>query len=158
MSALDIFFAVVVFSSILTLIALVLTLVVVDGIGYVNNAVANVPTMTPSSFSGNMESTAMFLPTLAGLMVIMMIAASWILSFFIKSHPLGAVYAMVFLILYTIVSLFVSNAMVQVLRLNVFSTVIGSGSLPIFIIVNMPIILIFATLVDIAISVFALRQ
>ncbi|MEM3470588.1 MAG: hypothetical protein QXZ36_07600 [Thermoproteota archaeon] len=164
MAAYDIFFAVVILSTILEIIFLPLTYVVYSSMSLVQNAIANIPTFAPvSSITTMSKSFILFIPTAAALMVYLLILESWILSFFIKGHPLGAVYAIVMLFVFTIASFFVANEVVVLTRAiqaasPTFATILSNSSFMLFTIINMPYILVFATVVDIGIAVVALRS
>lgn len=125
------------------------------GITAVSNSFNGIQTMTPSNFSSNMLQTALFLPNIGALMILIMIGSSWMLSFFFKAHPLAAIYAIAMLIIYLAISFFVSNAMIQVMRISSFSTILPNAGLLVYIMMNMPLILVFATVVDVAIAIIS---
>lgn len=159
MTVLDIFVAVIVVSSLLGLLLLSLSYVSITGITLIQNATANIPTYTPASLSTSLISIANFLPTLAVLFVIILIVFSWMLSAFIKTNPLAVVVSIVWLIFYTIISFFISHYLIQtVYAVTVFKT-LGSGPNLLYLFwANIPIVLVVASCVDIAIAVLSYRQ
>lgn len=158
MTVLDIFVAVIVVSSILGLVLLSLSYVAVNGITLVQNATANIPTLTPSSLSTSLKATASFLPTISVIFVIVLIVFSWMLSAFIKSNPLAVVVSIVWLIFYTIISFFMSHYLISTVDgIAIFRSLGSSPNLLYLFWANLPIILIVSSLVDIGIAVMAYR-
>ena len=154
----DIFFSVCVISAIVGIIFMAMSYVDVTGISEVSNATAGLPTYTPSTMASSFTQTALFLPTLAVIMVVVLILESWILSAFIKASPLSAVVAIAFLVVYTIASFFISNAMIQVMNVvPIFHNATNANLLFLFF-ANMPTILVFATVIDIGIAMLALNS
>ena len=88
-------------------------------------------------------------------MTLLLILETWMLSYFIRASPLAAIYSVAMLVAYTIVSFFVSNTAIVVARLPVFAAIAGSGNLLFLMYLNMPVILVFASLIDIIISFLA---
>jgi len=80
MTVIDIFYAVIIVSSLLGIIMLAMSYVVITGITLVNTAVAGIPTFTPASFSSGLIATAKFFPTVAVILVVVLIVFSWMLS------------------------------------------------------------------------------
>ena len=72
MTVLDIFYAVIVVSSILGLLLLSVSYVAITGINLVTNATANLPTYTPQSFSTSLSSVVGMLPTFAVIFVLVL--------------------------------------------------------------------------------------
>lgn len=158
MTVLDIFVAVIVVSSILGLMLLSLSYVAITGITVLQNATANIPSFTPTSLSASLKTTASFLPTLAVIFVVVLIIFSWMLSAFIKSNPLAVVISIVWLIFYTIISFFMAHYLISTVDgIAVFKSLGASPNLLYLFWANIPIILLVASLVDIAIAVMAYR-
>ena len=135
-----------------------LSYVDVTGIAAVSNATAGIPTYTPSSMSSSFTQTALLFPTLAVIMVVVLIIESWILSAFIKASPLSAVVALAFLVVYTIASFFIANPMVQVMdSVPIFHTATNANLLMLFY-ANMSDILVFSAIIDIGIAMLALNS
>ena len=130
----------------------------VTGIAAVSNATAGIPTYTPSSMSSSFTQTALLFPTLAVIMVVVLIIESWILSAFIKASPLSAVVALAFLVVYTIASFFIANTMVQVMdSVPIFHTATNANLLMLFY-ANLSYILVFSAIIDIGIAMLALNS
>lgn len=113
------------------------------------------------SLSNTLYQFSFFFPDLAAIGCILLIVESWMLSFFIKAHPLAAVGAIAMLLVYTIASFFISNSAITIARLPVFSAVIanaGASSLLLVIWINAPILLVLASVVDIGIAFTASRS
>lgn len=110
------------------------------------------------ALSSNLYNFSFFFPDLAILMVVVMITQSFILDFFIKSHPLAAVSGVLTLFGYTIISFFVSNAFITVARLSIFSGVISFANPLLFIMINAPVITLICGCVSIALCLTAARQ
>lgn len=126
------------------------------GIGYVSQAVnqTGIPLMPSiNTLSSNLQQFSLFFPDLALLCIVILVADSWILSFYIKADLLGAVIAVFSLFAYTIASFFVSNAAVTVARNPVFAPIIASANPLLFFYINLPVILIICCVIDIAIAV-----
>lgn len=158
MTATDIFIVVVFISAIAGLLTLSASYVAVTGISALVNATANIPSYTPSSLFSNSISTVEFLPTASVILVIVMILFAWMLSAFIKASPLGAVISIAWLVIYTIAATFMSHYLISAARISVFTSM-GTNANFIFLFwANMPIILIFATIIDIAIAMLALTR
>ena len=137
---------------------LALSYIDVTGISAVSTATAGIPTYTPSSMSSSFTQTALLFPTLAVIMVVVLIIESWILSAFIKASPLSAVVAIAFLVVYTIASFFIANTMVQVMdSVPIFHTATNANLLFLFY-ANMSSILVFACIIDIGIAMLALNS
>ena len=135
-----------------------LSYVDVTGIAAVSNATAGIPTYTPSSMSSSFTQTALLFPTLAVIMVVVLIIESWILSAFIKASPLSAVVALAFLVVYTIASFFIANTMVQVMdSVPIFHTATNANLLMLFY-ANLSYILVFSAIIDIGIAMLALNS
>lgn len=135
-----------------------LSYVDVTGIAAVSNATAGIPTYTPTSMSSSFTQTALLFPTLAVIMVVVLIIESWILSAFIKASPLSAVVALAFLVVYTIASFFIANTMVQVMdSVPIFHTATNANLLMLFY-ANMSDILVFSAIIDIGIAMLALNS
>jgi hypothetical protein len=108
--------------------------------------------------ASSLTQTALLFPTLAVIMVIVLIIESWILSAFIKASPLSAVVALAFLVVYTIASFFIANTMVQVMdSVPMFHTATNANLLFLFF-GNMSQILVFCTIIDISIAMLALNS
>lgn len=158
MTVIDIFYAVIIVSSILGLIMLSISYVVVSGINLISSAVANIPTYTPTSLSSGLISTAEFLPTIAVILVIVLIVFSWMLSAFIKASPIGAVISIGWLILYTIIAFFMSHFLISAARISIFTSLGANANLLFLFWANMPVILVFATIVDIVIAMVSYKK
>jgi hypothetical protein len=158
MTVLDIFYAVIVVSSILGLLTLTVSYVAVKGINLVVNATANIPTYTPASLSTSLLSTVGLLPVLSVIFVLVLIVFSWMLSAFIKSNPIAVVISIVWLFFYTITAFFVSHYLISTARISVFTS-LGSGPNILYLFwANMPLILLIGSMIDIAIAVLAYRS
>jgi hypothetical protein len=157
MTTLDIFFAVVVVSSALGLLMLTLSYIGIAGMGYVANATASIPsfynvTGATTMFSG----TEKFFVSLSVFFVIILIAVSWMLSAFFKASPLSAVVSVVWLFIYTAISIFISHYLVSAAKIvTIFNTLGSSGNLMFLFWANMPTILIIASIIDLGIAVTA---
>ena len=101
---------------------------------------------------------ATFMPTLSVILMIVLIAETWMLSAFIKSHPLAAVIGIVSLVFYTIASFFIANTAIQVARLPIFANYIGYANPLLVAFIYAPYILVIATLIDLTIGIVAARQ
>lgn len=101
------------------------------------------------------EQFVLFFPDLAAIATLLLIIESFIFSYYIKSSPLGAIFAIAMLFIYTIISFYVANAAIQIARLAIFSGIISSANLLILIYINMPVILLFASCIDIIIAITA---
>jgi hypothetical protein len=133
-------------------------------ISYISSAInstyknANItPVVNTNALSNALYNFSFFFPDIAAIACILLIIESWMLSFFIKAHPLAAVGATAMLTLYTIGSFYVSNVAIQIARLAIFSGVVSSSNLLFLIWLNMPVILVIAGVVDIAIALSAAR-
>ena len=157
MTVLDIFYAVIVVSSILGLLLLSVSYVAITGINLVTNATANLPTYTPQSFSTSLSSVVGMLPTFAVIFVLVLIVFSWMLSAFIKSNPIAVVISIVWLIFYTIAAFFVSHYLISAARISIFAKLGSSPNILYLFWANMPLILLISSVVDIAIAVLAYR-
>jgi hypothetical protein len=159
------FFVIVIVSFVVGILLLTISyfgLTTMSALAQINTVAANTPGIGVVPGGATMVSFGTrffkFFPDITVIFVIIMIAESWMLSAFLKSHPLGAVVAIVFLVLYTIVSFYISNEAVAILKTGVFNSVLPSNSLLALFYLNMPVILIFATIIDIAIGVMAARS
>lgn len=158
MTVLDIFVAVIIVSSTIGLVLLALSYVAVNGITLVQSTTANIPTFTPTSLSSSLQATASFLPTLAVIFVIVLIIFSWMLSAFIKSNPLAVVVSIAWLIFYTMAVFFMSHYLINTVdSITIFQSLGAGPNLLYLFWANMPIILLVASLVDIAIAVMSYR-
>lgn len=154
----DIFVAVVVISGVLGITMLSTSYVAVQGITALVNATSNITSYTPQSFFTNSITIVEALPEFAVLFVAVMIVFSWMLSAFIKASPLGAVISIAWMIIYTIVAIFMSHYLISAARVSFFTS-LGSGANLIFLFwANMPTILVFATIIDIGIAIIARRE
>jgi hypothetical protein len=159
MTTYDQFISTVVVVFIAGIFSLVLSWMDITTIGYIVLAFSHSPNLPAiATLSSNLITFASFLPDFAAIIGLILMIESWILSYFIKSHPLGAVMGIFLLFGFTIVSFYVSNTAVQVARLPWMSPVLLHASLLLFMFINMPIILIFACIVDIGIALTAARQ
>jgi hypothetical protein len=89
-------------------------------------------------------------------------AETWMLSAFIKSHPLAAVVGVVSLFAYTIAAFFISNAMIGAVRgvanaIPSFASYLGFAGPIIQFWIYLPIIGVVATIIDLTIAVVAAR-
>lgn len=158
MTVVDIFKVVVFFSAIAGLLLMTVSYVAITGLTMVQNVTANIPTFTPASLINNSVAIAQFMPTLSIIMIIILILFSWILSAFIKASPLGAVISVAWLIFYTIASFFISHYLIQAARIPIFISLGASANFVFLFWANMPVILVFATIIDIAIAMLALSR
>lgn len=159
MTVLDIFVAVIVVASVLGLIMLTLSYVAITGITFVSNATANLPTYTPTSLASSLQSTALFLPDIAVILIIVLIVFSWMLSAFIKSNPLAVVISISWLIFYTVVAFFMAHYMISTIdATSIFASLGSSPNILYLFWANMPIILLVSSIVDITIAVLAYRS
>lgn len=158
MSVTDIFFATCVISFIMGLFALSLSYVDYVAIGYLINATNSLPN-TPGVLSllQNTQQLSLFWPDIAALATIILILESWILSFFIKAHPLAAVSGVFMLFAYTIVSFFISNTAIGLARMAIFAPIISNANPLLLIWINAPILCVIGGVVDIAIALTAAR-
>ena len=105
---------------------------------------------------------ATFFPDLGVILAIVLIAETWMLSAFIKSHPLAAVVGIISLFAYTIAAFFISNAMIGAVRgvgnaIPSFANYLSFAGPIIQFWIYLPIIGIVATIIDISIAVVAAR-
>lgn len=102
-----------------------------------------------------------FFPDLALALTVVLIAETWLLSAFIKSHPLAAVVGIISLVGYTIASFFVSNAMVSTARglsaIPSFATYLGFANPLLTAWIYLPYILIVASIIDLTIALVSAR-
>ena len=157
----DIFYTSVVVCFVVGILSLFLSYATTTGISALSAGInatglPNLPGVV--SLSSGLYNFAFFFPDLAAIMVIVLIIQTWILSWFIKAHPLAAVSGIFALFGYTIVSFFVSNAVVGVARLPLFSPVIAFANPLLFLFINMPVVLFLAGIVDIAVALTAARM
>ncbi len=157
MTSLDQFFAIVVVASVVGLLLLSLSYVDVSAITVIDNATANITTFTPASFAQANISTAKFFGTIAVILVIVLIIYSWMLSAFIKASPLSSVISIAYLIVYSIVAILMSHYMIDAAHISIFTSLGGSANLVFLFWANMPVILIFATVIDIGIAAISWR-
>ncbi len=159
MTTTDIFFAVVVIGLIFGLVAQVFSYMDVTALGYINSAFVNLPNILNTTSTTNAFTTiSYFWPTMAGLAIILLIAATWVLSFNIKASPLAAVYGTVLLWIYTGISFYVANAEVMLEQTSFFSAFAAHASFLVLIWVNGPILLAIAGVVDIGISILGSQR
>jgi len=157
MTTLDIFWAVVVVSSVLGLLMLTLSYVGITGMTYVANATANIPsyynvTSATAMFSG----TEKLLVTMSVLFIVILIVVSWMLGAFFKASPLSAVVSVAWLFIYTVVAIFISHYLVATAKaIPIFNTLGSSGNLLFLFWANMPVILVIASIIDLGIAVTA---
>lgn len=158
MTTRDIFMTVVVISGVLGILLLSTSYVAVAGITSLVNATANIPSYTPQSFFSGGIAIANILPIFAVILVVVMIIFAWMLSAFIKASILGAAVSIVWMIVYTVIALFMSHYLVSAARVSIFIQM-GNGANLLFLFwANMPVILVFASVIDIAIAVLAYRK
>lgn len=167
MSTLDIFYSVVVISFIMGIFGLAFSYTDVTVVTAVSNLFNQTYAQTGYQEMPALQQMSSFFyqfsfifPDMAALSAIILIASSWMLSFFIKAHPLAAIGAIAMLVVYTIASFYVSNVAVQVARLPVFSAIVtnaGASGLLLLLWINMPVILVIASVIDIAIAFTAAR-
>jgi len=157
MTTLDIFWAVVVVSSILGILMLTLSYIGITGMSYVFNATANIPSFYPSSSAVAMFSgTEKLLVSMSVFFIIILIVVSWLLGAFFKASPLSAVVSVAWLFIYTLISIFISHYLIVATKfVTIFNTLGSSGNLLFLFWANMPTILVIASLIDLAIAVTA---
>ena len=131
----------------------------VIGLTYISNAFNQtyaqsgiVPVVNVQSLSNSLYQFSFFWPDLAAICSLILIVESWMLSFFLRATPLAAVPSIFLLVVYTVASMEVSNAAVNIARLPVWQPIIAQGGLLLILWVNMPVILIIASIIDIAIA------
>ena len=156
MTTLDIFWAVVVVSSVVGLLMLTLSYVGITGMNYVANAIANIPSYYPQSATSMFSGTEEFLVNMSVFFVIILIVVSWMLGAFFKASPLSATVSVAWLFIYTFISIFISHYLISTVeQISIFNTLGGSGNLLFLFWANMPTILIVASLIDLGIAVTA---
>jgi len=157
MTTLDIFWAVVVVSSVAGLLMLTLSYVGITSMSYIANVTANIPSYynvrsATAMFSGTEE----FLITVSVLLVIILILVSWLLSAFYKASPLGAVVSVAWLFVYTLVTIFISHYLIVAVKaISIYNSLGSSANLLFLFWANMPVILVVASLIDLGIAVTA---
>ncbi len=159
MSAIDIFTAVVIIGFVLGLLLMIASFIGLTGMSAINdlnNDVGQNPVGSTIVSFGNSFYT--FFPSITVIFVFILVIESWMLSAFLKSHPLAAVVGMVFLTFYTIISFFISNYAVMLLKNPIFNSLISHNSLLALFYLNMPTILVISTVIDVFIGVLALRS
>lgn len=159
MSTLDIFYATVVIAFVVGLLSMFFSYADYTTIGYIQNATNVLPNIAgPSTLLSDSKQFSLFFPDLTALMVMILITESWILSFYLSSHPVAAVLGIFALFAYMIISYYVSNEAVAIARESVFAPIISASNPLLFIFINMPTILAFAAVIDIAIAFTAIRR
>ncbi len=158
MTVIDIFYAVIIVSSLLGIMMLTLSYTVIQGITLVSSAINNIPTYTPKSFSSGLLNIAKFLPTIAVILVITLIIFSWMLSAFIKASPIGAVISIGWLIIYTGAAFLMSHYLISAARISIFTSLGANANLLFLFWANMPVILVFATVVDVVIAIVSYKK
>ena len=151
--------------TVLGLIGLIMGFVVITTIPIIsqsfNQTYTNLnltPNVAVQHLSADLLGFGYFFPELAVLGTILAIASSFILSFFIKTHPLSAVFSIALLVIYTMAAFYISNALVGLATLSVWSGIIGSANILLLFWLNLPYILVFASVVDLAIGFLAARN
>lgn len=143
----------------LGLIAQAFTYLDVTALGAINSAFVNLPnTLNTTATTNAFMTISYFWPTLAGLAIILLIAATWVLSFNIKASPLAAVLGTAILFVYTGASFFIANAEVMLERTSFFATIAPHANLLVLIWINGPILLVIASVVDIGISLLGSQR
>lgn len=156
MSTTDIFYASVVITLVVGIFSIALSYVDVTGLAIIHNATSTLPTVQGiSQLHSDLTTFSTFFPDIAAFMCILLILESWVLSFYIKAHPLAAVGAIFLLFVYLIPSFYVSNVAVQVARLPEFASVISNAGVLMVLFINMPVILLFGAGIDIIIAFLA---
>ena len=172
MTVLDIFATIVIISFVVGIISIVLSYVTFTGttilIQLNTNLNASGIHQLPAinTLLQNSNQFSLTFPTIAFAMVVILIVESLLLSFFIKSHPLAAVLAILLLFVYAGVSMFVSNAALTFVRVlsatNTpyvsFATIISNAGPLVFLWINMPYILVFVGLIDIGVALVAANK
>lgn len=156
----DIFFSLVIICFVIGILSMLFSWMDVTSLGYISNAInqTGLPQLPAvQTLSSNLTQFSYFFPDLAALMVVVLIVQSWILSFFIKAHPLSAIMGVFSLFGYAIASFFVSNAAVSIARLALFSPIIAFSNPLLFLFLNMPPILVICGIIDIAIALTSAR-
>lgn len=157
----DIFFSIVVICFVVGIFSMALSYTDTTAISMLSSAL-NQSTLTQmasvQTLASNLYQFSFFFPDLAALMVIVLIIQSFILSFFIKAHPLSAIMGVFSLFGYAIASFYVSNIAVTIVRLPLFTTVIPFSNPLLFLFINMPPILVICGIVDIAVALTASRS
>lgn len=152
------FVVIVIVSLCVGIIMMSLSLATYTALTYICPVIGALPSYGGFNNCSFAESFELSLMTWAFIMVMILIAEAWLLSFYIEAHPLAAVVGVFSLIIYVIVSFYVSNAAVGLARLAVFSPIIANANLLLYLYINLSPILIFATLIDIGIAVTASRR
>lgn len=158
MTSLDIFVVVVLVSLSVGVTMMVLSLATYTALTYICPVIGALPSWGGFNNCAFAESFELSLMTWAFIMVLILIAEAWLLSFYIEASPLAAVVGVFSLIIYVIVSFYVSNAAVMLSRQAVFAPIVASSNLLFYIWINLPAVLIFATLIDIGIALTASRR
>ena len=168
MTATDIFIGVIIVGTLITgLITVFLGYADYYVIGVIQNFNKGLPasvnpgpaTASLLSFSSNF---ATFFPNLSVFLAIVLMAETWVLSAFIKSHPLAAVVGIVSLFGFTIANFFISNEMIGAIRgvasaIPSFSAYLAFAGPIIQFWIYLPVIGIVATIIDISIAMIAAR-
>ncbi len=168
MTALDIFIGVVIAGLFVAgIISIALGYADWYVIGIIQNLNAGLPpSVNPGTAANSLLSFSstfsQFFPTLAVALSIALMAETWLLSAFIKSHPLAAVVGIVALVFYTIASFYIANTAIGVVRmltvLPQFSSYIASANPLLYAWIYLPYILVVGTIIDITIGIVAARQ
>lgn len=159
MTAIDMFESIVVVSAVLSLLCMAVSYVAISGLTSLQTSIAGIPTYTPSSLINGGIAIAQWLPAASVIFVMVLIIFSWMLSAYIKASGLGAVISIAWLSIYTIISFFVSNALVDAVRsVPQFISLGASINFVLLFWANMPLILLFSTIIDIGIAFLALNQ
>lgn len=157
MTTLDMFGVIVILTFTVGVFSMVLTYIVYSGLTYLQTATANIPVYPGFDIISHAKAFSLFIPTFAALMIVALIGQAFILSFFIKAHPLSAIIALLLLFGYTIISFYVSNTLIQIARLPLFSPFASSSNFLFFFFLNLPVILVVCSVVDIGIALTAAR-
>jgi hypothetical protein len=153
---------------VLTIVSLSLTMAVSTSLSYSTNAftqiqntlnIGNFPAVQAANgLNTQLRGFILFLPDLAALGIICLMAQCFILSWFIQSHPLAAVGGIFLLVIFTLISFYISNFSIQIASLSVFASIIGSAGLLLEILINLPVIMLVSCCADIAISITSSRR
>ena len=168
MTATDIFVGVIIIGTVMAgLITVFLGYADYYVIGVIQNFNSGLPTSVnpgpaTASFLSFSSNFATFFPDLSVVLAIILMAETWMLSAFIKSHPLAAVVGIVSLFGFTIANFFISNEMIGAVRgvanaIPSFSAYLAFAGPIIQFWIYLPVIGIVATIIDISIAMIAAR-
>lgn len=161
MTTLDIFYSVCIATFFIGILMLCMSYIVFTSVGIIINLNTNMTAQgiqqlpAINTLLANSQQFSLFFPDLALFFVIVLIMETFVLSFFLRAHPLSAILGIFSLFAYTIISFFISNELVTISRLSIFSSIISGANPLLILFINLPVVLVVASIMDIAIALTA---